>query len=156
VRTLIAAAAALLAVGTATPSFAAPFPPTIAGSASIVQSLSSSLTTVHLTKKKKKKSKSKSKESASFEEIGNAKRGKSDLAIKVKVSKADRTCQLKITWNNDDTSEDEQEADDSKICEFSVEVPGDRGVVGDATATVTVKDSSGKKVATAKETFTVK
>jgi hypothetical protein len=155
VRTLIAAAAALLAVGTATPSFAAPFPPTIAGSASIVQSLSSSLTTVHLTKKKKKK-KSKSKESASFEEIGNAKRGKSDLAIKVKVSKADRTCQLKITWNNDDTSEDEQEADDSKICEFSVEVPGDRGVVGDATATVTVKDSSGKKVATAKKTFTVK
>jgi hypothetical protein len=154
VRTLIAAAAALLAVGTATPSFAAPFPPTIAGSASIVQSLSSSLTTVHLTKKKKKKSKS--KESASFEEIGNAKRGKSDLAIKVKVSKADRTCQLKITWNNDDTSEDEQEADDSKICEFSVEVPGDRGVVGDATATVTVKDSSGKKVATAKKTFTVK
>jgi hypothetical protein len=154
VRTLIAAAAALLAVGTATPSFAAPFPPTMAGSAGIVQSLSSSLPTVQLTKKSK--SKSKSKESASFEEIGNAKRGKSDLAIKVKVSKADRTCQLKITWNNDDTSEDEQEADDSKICEFSVEVPGDRGVVGDATATVTVKDSSGKKVATAKKTFTVK
>jgi hypothetical protein len=154
VRTLIAAAAALLAVGTATPSFAAPFPPTIAGSASIVQSLSSSLTTVHLTKKKKKKSKS--KESASFEEIGNAKRGKSDLAIKVKVSKADRTCQLKITWNNDEKSEDEQDADDSKICELSVDVPSDRDVVGDATATVTVKDSSGKKVATAKKTFTVK
>jgi hypothetical protein len=154
-RTLIAAAAALLAVGTATPSFAAPFPPTMAGSASIVQSLSSSLTTVQLTKKKKK-SKSKSKESASFEEIGNAKRGKSDLSIKVKVSKTDRTCQLKITWNNDDTSEDEQDANDNKICEFSVEVPSGRGVVGDATATVTVKDTSGKKVATAKKTFTVK
>ena len=153
-RTLIAAAAALLAVGTATPSFAAPFPPTMAGSASIVQSLSSSLTAVQLTKKKK--SKSKSKETASFESIGNAKRGKSGLEIKVKVSKSDRTCQLKITWNNDEKSEDEQDADDSKICELSVDVPSDRDVVGDATATVTVKDSSGKKVATAKKTFTVK
>jgi len=158
VRTLIAAAAALLAVGTTSSVFAAQ-PATIPATSAFVQGLpdpGASVLVHSTTKKKKKKKSSSSKESAKFEEIGNAKRGKSDLEIKIKVSKTDRTCELKIKWKSGDTTTDEEDANDDKVCEFSIEVPGDRDVVGDATATVTVKDASGKKVASAKKTFPVK
>ena len=42
-----------------------------------------------------------------------------------------------------------------KVCTFSIDVPDSSAVVGDAKASVTVKDSAGKKVATASKTFTV-
>jgi len=77
------------------------------------------------------------------------------LAIKVKVAKSGRKCELKVTWKNDTSSNDTEAAGSDKVCSLSIDVPDSSAVVGDAKASVTVKDSSGKKVATASKTFTV-
>lgn len=150
-RILVAAVAALLA---ASPAFATPLPTAASGPSVVVQALpgagAAGSTEV------RKKNKSSSKESAKFEEIGNATRGKPDLEIKVKVAKSDRTCELKVKWNDDSSSSDDDEAKSDKSCEFSVSVPDARDAIGEATATVTVKDASGNKVASAKKTFPVK
>lgn len=156
-RTLLAAAAVLLAVGAAAPSYAAPLHSAAPANTTLVQWVPAAATADGgVVYKKKKKKKSSTSESASIESIGNAKRGKSDLEIKVKVAKADRTCELKIVWHNDDKTEDDADSDEDKICEFSIQVPDDKNVVGDATAEVTVKNADGKKVASTKRTFTVK
>lgn len=104
------------------------------------------------TKKKKKKS----SESAEITEIGNAKRGKSDLEIKAKVAKSGRTCELTVKFKGGATDDDDTTSDRNKICEFTISVPDKTSVVGTATAELTVKDSNGKKVASAKKTFDVK
>jgi hypothetical protein len=155
-RTLIVVVEALLAVGAASPALAVP-PFTVAseGAGIAVRHLPTA-GAAGLTVRKKKEKKAHKKESVSFQEIGNARRGKSDLEITVRVAKTERTCELKITWENDDTTEDEADANDDKLCELSVDVPSDRSVVGDAKATVTVKNLSGKKVASASKTFAVK
>lgn len=152
-RILVAAVVALLA---ASPAFATPLPTAASGSSVVVQALPGAGTAGSTeVRKKKKKKKTSSKESAKFEEIGNATRGKPDLEIKVKVAKSDRTCELKVKWNDDSSSSDDDEAKSDKICEFSVSVPDARDALGDATATVTVRDAAGKKVASAKKTFPV-
>lgn len=154
-RSLIVAAAALLAVGAAIPAQAAPaiVTPGLSGVtlASIHQPVTS--TAVQAAKKKKKK---KTSESASITEIGNARRGKSDLEIKATVAKTGRACELTIKWKDGSTTDVEANSEEEKVCEFSVEVPNNTKVVGEATANLTVKDSAGKKVATASRKFTVK
>lgn len=152
-RILVAAIAALLA---ASPAFATPLPTAASGPSVVIQALPGAGAAGPTEVRKKKKKSSSSKESAKFEEIGNATRGKPDLEIKVKVAKSDRTCELKVKWNDDSSSSDDDEAKSDKICEFSVSVPDARDALGDATATVTVRDAAGKKVASAKKTFPVK
>jgi hypothetical protein len=154
-RTLIVAAAALLFAGATSPTLAMPLPGSAAGSAELARAATALDPASHVMATKKKKKKSSKKESVSFQEIGNARRGKSDLEIKVKTSKADRTCQLKIKWHDGSTTNEEEDSDDDKICEFTVSVPSGRDAAGDAEATVTVKDGSGKKVASAKKKFPV-
>ena len=151
-RTLIAVVVALLALGAAPPAFGSALPAIEPGAALGIRG-EPGAGPAGVVRASKKKS---SKESAKFEEIGNAKRGKSDFEIKIKVSKSEWTCELKIKWNNGDTTSDEEDANDDKICEFSIEVPKERDTVGDATATVTVRNANGKKVASAKKTFEVK
>lgn len=154
-RPLIVAAAALLAVGVASPTLAAPAVTLDSRPAADTQTsiqLAAPVPLVQATKKKKKKK----SESASITEIGNARRGKSDLEIKASVSKSGRDCNLSVKWKDGSTSEDDAESKEDKICEFSISVPSSSGVVGEATASLTVKDASGKKVASAKKTFTVK
>ena len=150
-RTLVVAA--LLALGATSPVLATSRPAAGSSTSVVVQGLPDGGAAGPIRAKKKKKL---SRESAKFEEIGNAKRGKPDLEIKVKVSRSERSCELKIKWKNGDTSEGNADAKDEKLCEFSISVPDARDAVGDATATVTVKDASGNKVASAKKTFPVK
>lgn len=147
-RLLLAAAGALIAVGVATPTFAAP--PTATTTAT---QRSSTDTTVLAATKKKKRKKS---ESASIDSIGKAIRDKRDLEIKATVAKEGRDCQLKVKWKDGSTDEDEDTSKEDKTCEFSISVPDGTRVVGEATAELIVKDSSGKKVASASKTFTVK
>ena len=153
-RTLIAATAALLAVGAASPALAASIAPAATHTGAVLQLPAAAPTLVQAKKKKKKKKKT--SESAEITEIGNAKRGKADLEIKATVAKEGRTCELTVKYKGGATADDDSTSDADKICEFSIEVPNDSKVVGEATAELTVKDSSGKKVATAKKTFTVK
>ena len=154
-RTLLVVAAALFALGATSPVLATPLPNAAFAPSIVVQGLPGA-GAAGLTEIRKKKKKS-TKESAKFEEIGNATRGKADLEIKVKVAKSDRSCELKVKWKDGSSSaEEDDEAKSDKICEFSVSVPNARDAIGDATATVTVKDASGNKVASAKKTFPVK
>jgi hypothetical protein len=97
----------------------------------------------------------KKKEKASFEDIAATTRGKKGLEIRVKVAKSGRKCELKVTWKNDTSSNDDDASDSDKVCTFSIDVPDSSAVVGDAKASVTVRDNSGKKVATASKTFAV-
>jgi hypothetical protein len=154
VRSLIVAAAALLAVGTAVPALAAPAITTSTPAPTTLSSiqLHSAATSV-LAKKKKKK---KTSESATITEIGNATRGKIDLEIKATVAKSGRECKMSVKWKDGSNTDDETVSKDDKVCEFSIEVPNNTKVVGEATANLTVKDSGGKKVATASRKFTVK
>ena len=154
-RTLIAVVVALFAVSAASPALGSALPAVGPGAATSVQGLPDA-GAAGLTEVRKKKKKKSSKESAKFEEIQSANRGKPDLEIKVKVAKSDRTCDLKIKWKDGSSSADNDEAKTDKICEFSVSVPDARDAIGDATATVTVRDPAGKKVASAKKTFPVK
>lgn len=104
--------------------------------------------------KKKKKAK---KESASISDIGEVRRGKKDLEIGATVAKSGRTCELKIKWKDGSTDEaDSVESTSSKVCVMRIDVPSSRNAVGEATAELTVRDSSDNKVASAKKTFTVK
>jgi hypothetical protein len=164
-RTFIVAAAALLAVGTAVPTFAATIAP--ATDLSAASYLSSSpmdvqeadqgiaATTTTTTKKKKKKT-TPAAETASITEIGTAKRGKSDLEIKATTSKAGRQCKLSIKWKDGTKTDAETDAKSDETCEMTIAVPNAAGVVGEATASLTIKDTSGNKVASTSKTFTVK
>jgi hypothetical protein len=151
VRTLIAAAAVLLAVGTTSTALAAPLAP-MSATPSVVQMLPGAGVNALPVKKKKKK------ESVTLQKVENAKVGSSDLKITFKVAKPERTCQLEIKWKDGSSADvDDVDADDDKICEFDgIEVPKGSKVRGDATAKVRVLDSSGKKVATLETTFAVK
>lgn len=107
--------------------------------------------------KKKKKTTKKSSGSVSLDSIPTAKRGTSGLEITAKASKADLTCDLKLTYA--DKSEDQPDSvtsDKDKTCTFEVDIPAERAAVGEATAEVTLKDAGGKKLASDKKTFTVK
>src|SRR5688572_6514706 len=128
-RTLVVSAVALLVTSVPVSAFAAS--PTT----------SDSSLAIHATSKKK--------ETASFPEIGNATRGKKGLTFKVKVAKSERKCEIKVTWKNDTSTYDDATAGSDKICLLSLDVPDSSAVVGEAKATVTVRDSGGKKVATA-------
>lgn len=106
--------------------------------------------------KKKKKTK-KSSGSVTLDSIPTTKRGTSGLEITAKASKADLTCDLKLTYA--DKSEDQPDSvtsDKDKTCTFEVDLPDERAAVGQATAEVTLKDAGGKKLASDKKTFTVK
>ena len=145
-RTLIAAAAVLFAVGTTSPVIAAS--PASAGS-NLVQVLPGA-GSAGLTVRKKKK-----KETATFQEIGTAKIG-NDLKIKIKVSKPDRKCELELTWKDGSTADvDDEDSDADKICKFTIAVPNSKKIVGDATVKVTVRDGTDKKVASEETTFPV-
>ena len=154
-RSLIVAAAALLAVGTAVPALAAPATTTSGLTATTLASLQPQNSTP-LVQAKKKKKKKKTSESATITEIGTATRGKIDLEIKATVAKSGRECKMSIKWKDGTNTDDETVSKDDKVCEFSIEVPNNTKVVGEATANLTVKDSAGKKVATASRKFTVK
>lgn len=108
-------------------------------------------------KSKNTKKKTKSSGSVTLDSIPAAKRGTSGLEITAKASKADLTCDLKLTYA--DTSEDQPDSvtsDKDKTCTFEVDIPDERAAVGQATAEVTLKDAGGKKLASDKKTFTVK
>jgi hypothetical protein len=152
-RTLVVSAVALLATTVPLSAFAAS-PSTLISTDSVsLQAMATGdhatnlLSTSTTTKKKKEK--------ASFEEIAPTTRGKKGLEIRVKVAKSGRKCELKVTWKNDASANDDDTSGSDKVCTFNIDVPDSSGVVGDAKASVTVKDSSGKKVATASKTFTV-
>ncbi len=160
-RSLIVGAAALLAVSVTTPALAAPLSVFPTAAASTVQSLptdgATSVLATTTKKKKKKKTTTTKAESASIENIASVRRGEKGFQIITKVAKTDRVCSLKVKWNDGTTeTADDVDADKSKECTSELDVPSGRDAVGTATATVTVKDSKGKKVATAKKTFTVK
>jgi hypothetical protein len=98
----------------------------------------------------------KKREAASFQEIQRPTRGKEDLEIKVKVARSDRSCDVKVEWGDGSISKDDDpKAGRDKICEFSVGVPSSRDAIGEATATVSVRDPSGSKVATITKVFEV-
>ena len=150
-RTFIAAAAALLAVGATSPVLAAPLAPPISAGSSVVQALPGA-SAAGLTVRKKKK------ESVTLQDVENAKVGSSDLKITFKVSKAERTCQLEIKWKDGSSADVEDvDADSDKICEFTdIEVPKGSKNRGDASVTVRVLDGTGKKVASLDTKITVK
>src|SRR5687768_11171852 len=94
VRILIAAVAALLAVGVASPVLA--LAPLTAGPepASIVQRLPDGDAAGPAVVRKKKK------ESVTIKSVTGARKGKNGLKIKVKVAKADRVCEMELQWND--------------------------------------------------------
>jgi hypothetical protein len=150
VRTLIAAAAAIIAVGAASPTLAAPPLVTSAADPALVRVLSGTGTADLSTVRKKKK------EAASIKEVKGAKQGKKGLKIKVKVVKDDRRCEMEIEFNDGSAPEIEDvEAGTDKYCVFSINVPNDEDVVGEATMTVTVKSATGKKLVEVEGSFTV-
>lgn len=157
-RTFLAAAAALLAVGTAVPALAAPAISLTSLSATTVQSsiqLSDAPTAVQ-TKKTTKTTKKKVKETVSISSIEGAKKGKKGFEIKATVAKVGRHCELTVKYVDGSTSADETDGKSDKVCTFSIDIPNESKVIGDATAKIVVKDAAGSKVASASKMFTVK
>ena len=150
-RTFIAAAAALLAVGATSPALAVPLAPPMSAGSSVVRALPGA-SAAGLTVRKKKK------ETVTLQKVENATLGSSKLKITFKVAKPERTCQLEIKWKDgSSTNVDDVEADEDKICEFKeIEVPKSSKNRGDASVTVKVLDGTGKKVASLDTTFAVK
>lgn len=157
-RSLVVAGSVLLAASGTTPTFAFGLPPapTNALVAAPMGSAAGATDLLATTKKKKKKKSSSTSETVTIENIPSVKRGKSDFKITAKLSKSDRTCTLKVKFADDSTVESDEVDADGKRCEMSIDIPDERDAAGSATATVTVRDSKGKKVGTAKKTFTVK
>ncbi|MFN8635950.1 MAG: hypothetical protein U0893_19045 [Chloroflexota bacterium] len=157
-RSLVIGATIMLAVGMAAPAQATMLP-SVPRTGGLQLALAAGGTVVDPTtvraSQKKNDSKKKKRESAKFLEIQNATRGKKDLEIKVKVAATDRSCDLTIEWNDGKTTKDDVEAGRDKVCELSVGVPSSRDALGDTVAKVSVRDSSGNKVATISKTFTV-
>ena len=151
-RTLLVAAAALVAVSATTPALAAPpiLPAPSMADIALSAPLFAPATGGTAVQKKKK-------ESATLQTVKGAKRGKKGLKIKIKVAKSDRTCEMNLQWA-DGSSADVEDVDAStgKVCTFTVDVPKGRDVVGDAEVSVKVKDGTGKKVASVSGSFTVK
>lgn len=150
-RPLLVLAASLLAV-TAAPlaDWTLSAPAAVIGAPAPQAAPLTNLTTVQTTKKKKK-------ESATIQTIGSVKHGKKDFEITAKVAKADRKCELEIKWADGSTdSPDDEDADSSKKCTFKIDVPSNSKVIGDATAKLTVRDGTNKKVASDQQTFSVK
>lgn len=157
-RTFLAAAAALLAVGTAVPALAAPAvslssqpTTTVLSSVQLIGSPPAIQTTKTKTSKKKK-----AKETVSISSIEGAKKGKKGFEIKATVAKAGRHCELTVKYVDGSTSADETDGKSDKVCTFNIDIPNESKVIGDATAKVVVKDAAGSKVASASQTFTVK
>jgi hypothetical protein len=151
VRTLIAAAAALIAVGAASPAFATTLPIAVSGTASLAWGLPDGGAAGLAVVRKKKK------EAATIKSVTGAKKGKKGLKIKVKVAKADRVCEMELQWNDGSSAEvEDADAGTDRYCTFTVDVPDDKEVVGEATLTVTVKSATGKKLTEVEGAFTVK
>jgi hypothetical protein len=151
VRILIAAVAALLAVGAASPVLALAPPIAVPGPSSVVRRLPDGGAAGPAVVRKKKK------EAVTIRNVTGAKKGKNGLRIRVKVAKADRTCELELEWNDGSSPEiEDADAGTNKYCTFTVDVPDDDEVVGEATMTVTVKSATGKKLNEVEGSFTVK
>ena len=149
-RTLIVAAAALLAVGTTSPVIAASPAPTTSNNPDLVQALPGAGAAGLTTVRKKKK------EAATIKSISSATRGK-QVKIRVQVAKADRRCELELQWN-DGSSADVADVDarTNKYCTFTVDVPDEKGISGKAHVNVTVKTATDKKMTEVEGEFTVK
>lgn len=149
-RFFIAAFAALLAVSATAPVMALASPPAAPGPASFVQGLPDGGAAGPALIRKKKK------EAVTIKNVTGAKKGKEGLKIRVKVAKADRVCEMELQWN-DGSSADVEDADagTNKYCTFTVDVPDDDEVVGEATMTVTVKSATGKKLNEVEGSFNV-
>ncbi|HYU21322.1 MAG TPA: hypothetical protein VEQ11_21770 [Chloroflexota bacterium] len=106
-------------------------------------------------KKHKSHSSSGGSVSVSLDSIDSVRRGRS-VDINGHVGSSNVTCFLKVTYTDGTKDEPGSKSPNSdKDCKFTISVPDNRDVVGDATAELTAKDDSGHKKGSDKRTFSV-